>query len=274
MKPHKAFTLVELLVVMAIISLLIAILLPSLGAARKRVRTTVCMTNQRFLVQSYRNYFANFNTVLSSSGHGNAGAWDFQLLGIGTSVTAYYTNNGRDNSDKTRWCPETDNKHRVDVSKQSVGSALLSWDCRVGPGGGSSGSYAMNNWVYDGNTYSQRGGFGGFGGFHTGTPNNPTNPTDFHTLRTPKSDYAIPVFVDAAWHDVLPRSTDVPGTNLQDPESGSSADRNLSDVALNRHGKAVNVSFWDVHVETVKLPALWTLRWSATWNRTTPYPIP
>ena len=66
----------------------------------------------------------------------------------------------------------------------------------------------------------------------------------------------------------------MPGTNIEDPEAGTSADRNLSDVAIDRHKRAVNVSFWDTHVETVKLPNLWTIKWSATWDRSTPQPIP
>jgi prepilin-type N-terminal cleavage/methylation domain-containing protein len=52
MTKRKAFTLVELLVVIAIISLLIAILAPSLKAAKDLARNTFCLTNLNALNKS------------------------------------------------------------------------------------------------------------------------------------------------------------------------------------------------------------------------------
>lgn len=60
----KAFTLVELLVVVAIIALLLAILLPALGKARNLARLTVCGSNQRQVAMATFTYTYDFSDGL------------------------------------------------------------------------------------------------------------------------------------------------------------------------------------------------------------------
>lgn len=52
----KCFTLVELLIVIAVIAILAAVLLPALNQAKYRARSVVCMSNQRQMAISVTSY--------------------------------------------------------------------------------------------------------------------------------------------------------------------------------------------------------------------------
>lgn len=60
MSSTGGFTLIELLVVVAIIALLIAILLPALANAREQARRTVCMSNQKQLLNGIIGYSVDY----------------------------------------------------------------------------------------------------------------------------------------------------------------------------------------------------------------------
>ncbi len=58
-RPSRAFTLVELLVIIGIISLLIAILVPSISRARHQSKTMQCASNMRQICQGMYTYAAD-----------------------------------------------------------------------------------------------------------------------------------------------------------------------------------------------------------------------
>jgi prepilin-type N-terminal cleavage/methylation domain-containing protein len=76
-RMNKKFTLIELLVVISLIAVLLSILLPTLGKARKVTKMAVCASNNRQLHSSFMFYAKNNNSNLPPGGrHLNNTTWN------------------------------------------------------------------------------------------------------------------------------------------------------------------------------------------------------
>jgi prepilin-type N-terminal cleavage/methylation domain-containing protein len=64
LKNRRAFTLVELLVVIGIIAILVAILLPALGRAKQQAMKTNCLSNMRELSNAFRIYATEYKDAV------------------------------------------------------------------------------------------------------------------------------------------------------------------------------------------------------------------
>lgn len=83
---RRAFTLVELLVVIGIIAVLIAILLPTLTRAREAASSTQCLSNIRQLQIAQLAYAASEDNALVVAGDGtDQGAWIASLQAYSSS---------------------------------------------------------------------------------------------------------------------------------------------------------------------------------------------
>lgn len=115
---RRAFTLVELLVVVAVIALLIAILLPALGKARKAASAAVCLSNLRAIGQGTVMYESD-NQGLVIPSYNMTG-----VTGVGVPLDGWgpildrdgYMDSNRTSVSNPFYCPDT-----VDVAGVASG---------------------------------------------------------------------------------------------------------------------------------------------------------
>lgn len=89
--PRRAFTLIELLTVIAIIAILAAILIPTLGNMRRSAQNTTCINNLRVLFQGIAIFTADQGSIPRASGETQAvgntlkqgRTWRAALIGSG-----------------------------------------------------------------------------------------------------------------------------------------------------------------------------------------------
>ncbi len=135
---RRAFTLVELMVVIVIIAFIVALLFPALRSARKKSYAMGCASNLRQLGIACANYSADFDgyfpAVSPNTSYGTAGN---KFDGTYQPWPGYFIQAGYVDSRKVYFCKESDAEVDLTVS-----------DKRENP---SSNVYTTNDW--NGGTY-------------------------------------------------------------------------------------------------------------------------
>ncbi len=100
-----AFTLVELLVVVAITAIMAALLLPALWGARERSSRAVCKSNLRNVLMGLQVYADDYSGTLPSSAD-NAG--DYHAIRLSDATFTNFVSRYLDNVSNVFYCPNVD----------------------------------------------------------------------------------------------------------------------------------------------------------------------
>ncbi len=237
-----SFTLVELLVVIAVISLLMGILLPVLTRVRRQVKATICRSNLRqwgtiFLLYAEDNegYFTKGACSDTSTGF-NHEDWT-------TVLRPYYT------EPKIRFCPMSKKSQG-----QKTGGTFSAWGPLnfEGPDGPTDyGSYGINDWLCNPERKATQ-------MWGHATKNN------WRTIDV-KGAANIPMFLDCVWLGGYPEPHDKP-PEYDGHVSLVSRDE-MRRYCLNRHDGVMNGVFLDSSVKRIGLKCLWRLKWHRNFNK-------
>jgi len=243
----RGFTLVELLVVVAIIAILLAILMPAMTKAREQSKSIIC-----------KSYVKQWGLMLTMYTNANNGHFmeGFNVTGgmWMTKLRTYY--NG---ADKIRLCP----KAVTFLSTTSMNTdPFTAWGVYGDQGYANSwipawgekgfyGSFGINSWIHDPPTHGDLYDI-----------DDDDVPYYWRTIGKVKNPSIVPTICDSVWEGTTVRPADVvpnkPGvSNSPDVKDG------MWNFFIPRHDMYIDMTFVDGSAKKVPITSLWnTYKWS------------
>ncbi|MBN2127921.1 MAG: type II secretion system protein [Sedimentisphaerales bacterium] len=264
----RGSTLVELLVVIAVISLLMAILVPAVGRARRQARALVCRSTLRQWGQILAAYTTENNGRLACDQWGTMTAlWLFRgTMPVGNADLTQRPLSLSVDTEPIRCCPtanepppETSGVYEawhgendmkiLDLRFRHTDETFGGWEIFY-PSPSFHGSYGFNERLLTGEFV-------------------PFRPHAWRRESFRVIDISgrenIPVLLDCACPVVCAEPNDPP-----QQEIGSSL-FGMWSVCLNRHNACVNALFLDWSARRVGLKELWTLQWGPNFETRGPW---
>ncbi len=248
MGREKAFTLVELLVVIAVIALLMAILLPVLGRVKRQAKAVVCQSNLRQWGLWFPMYTEDNDDKFFGGWNSRVGA-PLSRSGWITVMRPYF----KDSND-VLLCPMAVKRRMGSLG--SSGSTFSPWEGSV------RGSYGLNCYVRNDPDVARH------------------SAPAWHIpcWKTPfvKGANNVPVFMDCAVsrfgrYMTVPYGPAAPPSHEGSRIGFDGGSARLHRVCINRHDGYVNGLFMDWTVRKVGLKELWTLKWQRDVNTAGPW---
>lgn len=268
MRRRIGFTLMELLVVIAVIALLMAVLLPALQRVKRQARSVVCQSNLKQWGTIFAMYTGDNEGRLPKQKYYTLATpehWIYALRDYSTG------------SEGISCCPMATKLANPTTQRNSDMSTLITQNARQITGGtflawgklgfriegiytpNYYGSYGMNNWLA-----VPRKNASFVIGCSSGME---AHENSFWLTGNVGGQADIPTFLDSWWWCGWAKDTDTPPWYDGDKDSFPCACRNsMRRFCIDRHDGSVNAAFLDSSVRKIGLKQLWTLRWHRKFN--------